>query len=70
MGRENREMLENFAGSFRPSLGCKFGSQKRKKKRGAWWRKDVGRVLISLYSQVHFNRDGSLIVSSSYDGLW
>lgn len=32
MGRENREMLENFAGSFRPSLGCKFGSQKRKKK--------------------------------------
>ena len=20
--------------------------------------------------QVHFNRDGSLIVSSSYDGLW
>lgn len=22
------------------------------------------------HPQVHFNRDGSLIVSSSYDGLW
>lgn len=25
---------------------------------------------VSLSAQVHFNRDGSLIVSSSYDGLW
>ena len=26
--------------------------------------------LYILSSQVHFNRDGALIVSSSYDGLW
>lgn len=26
--------------------------------------------MICLDLQVHFNRDGSLIVSSSYDGLW
>lgn len=25
---------------------------------------------VSSCLQVHFNRDGSLIVSSSYDGLW
>lgn len=28
------------------------------------------RLMVCLDLQVHFNRDGSLIVSSSYDGLW
>lgn len=27
-------------------------------------------MMVCLGLQVHFNRDGSLIVSSSYDGLW
>lgn len=30
----------------------------------------VAGVTTRLCLQVHFNRDGSLIVSSSYDGLW
>lgn len=66
MGRENREVFENVAGSFRPRLGREFWT-----KRNGWRRRGRGRrVLMCLYSQVHFNRDGSLIVSSSYDGLW
>jgi len=27
-------------------------------------------LLVCCVFQVNFNRDGSLIVSSSYDGLW
>jgi len=31
---------------------------------------DLWTVLFTFVFQVNFNRDGSLIVSSSYDGLW
>jgi len=40
------------------------------------WDVKTGKCLKTLpahsdpVSAVHFNRDGSLIVSSSYDGLW
>jgi WD domain, G-beta repeat. len=40
------------------------------------WDVRTGKCLKTLpahsdpVSAVHFNRDGSLIVSSSYDGLW
>ena len=40
------------------------------------WDVKTGKCLRTLpahsdpVSAVHFNRDGSLIVSSSYDGLW
>ena len=27
-------------------------------------------LCMTVFWQVHFNRDGALIVSSSYDGLW
>lgn len=66
MGREDGEVLENVAGP----LGSRLGG----KSLPPWLEvaplRQLPRVTLCLSLQVHFNRDGSLIVSSSYDGLW
>lgn len=68
MGREDWEVFENIASSFGSRLCRKFAVILDLRK---FCRLDlVITTTIRLGLQVHFNRDGSLIVSSSYDGLW